>query len=799
MTVQDTEVSPKSFQVPTNQDKPNGLDHRDTSPVCHELAGNPGQMDDPMATLNDNGQVERLSMTAPGKAPVAQPNRNESRRGSVMRFTYPSGAKPLEGYTIKRGIGIGGFGEVYFSVSDAGKEVALKRIQRNVDVELRGVSQCLNLKHSNLITLWDIRQDDHGEGWVVMEYVPGPNLRDLIEDYPDGLPEVDALRWFKAMCRGVAYLHDHGIVHRDLKPGNVFFDDGEQVLKIGDYGLSKFISCSRRSGQTESVGTFHYMAPEIGKGVYGKEIDIYALGIILFEMLTGRVPFDGESSQEIIMKHLTADPNVDGVGAKYQRIIRRSMAKDPDRRYRNVHEMLEALDAGSPEDRGNSSGGHRRSGSSDGEIVNAVESSHPQSSQTRGPQVGPMFINDEPFFIGEDAEEIVMGDVQHVVLGEPIPTAPDDGPKQAAPQTQTRTPSPTNRQQPRPNASTRASGNASIHTSAEATDTSTIEEPIARSLLGGWNRVVQNWNDSNMGTPVKVLLLVLIGFALLINVHWLLPLCAVIGILYSLYYFIRSLVIWRKKTALANSEVALVDSRKVKREQAEAKERILRKALDRKPGAERIMELTGSMLMSSVVVATLGLLSMAIAGDSLSPTVESMSFYAWLTLTGVFASWTLLAASKFWDGTRGDALKRRFILLAGGLTVGAASYATSEILMVKMPTVTTSASFAADLSTGFHDKSGTPMLPAYLLYFAGLFFVLRWWRNADPLRKTRLSVIAVGFCLLWACLLNQLCQFPLPWGILLAGTISFAVQIASPYLDKEDRRRIETELQQAQG
>ena len=102
----------------------------------------------------------------------------------------------------------------------------------------------------------------------------------------------------------MAYLHDHGIVHRDLKPGNVFSDEG--IVKVGDYGLSKFISCSRRSGQTESVGTVHYMAPEIANGRYGKEIDIYALGVILYEMLTGRVPFDGESVGEVLMKHLTA-------------------------------------------------------------------------------------------------------------------------------------------------------------------------------------------------------------------------------------------------------------------------------------------------------------------------------------------------------------------------------------------------------------------------------------------------------------------------------------------------------------
>ena len=98
-----------------------------------------------------------------------------------MKFSYPSGSKPLDGYTLKRGIGIGGFGEVYFALSDAGKEVALKKIQRNLDVELRGGRQCLNLKHVNLISLWDIRTNEYGESWVVMEYVPGPSLRDAVE------------------------------------------------------------------------------------------------------------------------------------------------------------------------------------------------------------------------------------------------------------------------------------------------------------------------------------------------------------------------------------------------------------------------------------------------------------------------------------------------------------------------------------------------------------------------------------------------------------------------------------------
>jgi phage shock protein PspC (stress-responsive transcriptional regulator) len=293
-----------------------------------------GQSEEAAVKVEGGVSAESLRDTQAGGAPEA--------RGGAL-FAYQSGSRPLDGYTIKRGVGRGGFGEVYYATSDAGKEVALKLVRRNLEVELRGMTQCLNLKHPNLISLYDIRQDGHEAYWVVMEYVAGEGLEQILARHPNGLPQEEAVQCMRQVCAGVAYLHDRGIVHRDLKPGNIFLDEG--TYKIGDYGLSKFISHSRRSGQTESIGTVHYMAPEIANGRYGKEIDTYALGVIFYEMLTGHVPYEGESIGEVLMKHLTAEPDLSLVPVHFRPIVARLLRKDPDHRYPNVPALLEDIDA----------------------------------------------------------------------------------------------------------------------------------------------------------------------------------------------------------------------------------------------------------------------------------------------------------------------------------------------------------------------------------------------------------------------------------------------------------------------
>ncbi len=258
-----------------------------------------------------------------------------------MAYTFIHGDRPLDGYTIQRGVGRGGFGEVYYALSDGGKEVALKYLRENPTVELRGIANCLNLKSPHLVSIYDVRQSPAGEHFIVMEHVAGPSLRELMIGEPKGLGVQKAAYFLREVGKGLAFLHDRAIVHRDLKPGNILCDDGH--VKIGDYGLSKFIAVSRHSVQTSSVGTVHYMAPEIGSGQYSRGVDIYALGVILYEMLLGRVPFEGSSMGEVLMKHLTAQPEVDDLPAPFPQVIRKALAKDPNDRYQNIQDMIAAV------------------------------------------------------------------------------------------------------------------------------------------------------------------------------------------------------------------------------------------------------------------------------------------------------------------------------------------------------------------------------------------------------------------------------------------------------------------------
>jgi hypothetical protein len=690
-----------------------------------------------------------------------------------MKFTYASGSRPLEGYTIKRGVGRGGFGEVYFATSDAGKEVAIKLIRRNLEVELRGVTQCLNLKHPNLIGLYDIRTDDSGDQWVIMEYVSGESLEDVIERNPSGMPLEQVMWWIRGICQGVAYLHDHGIVHRDLKPGNIFSDEG--TVKIGDYGLAKFISCSRRSGQTESVGTVHYMAPEIANGRYGREIDTYALGIILFEMLTGRVPFEGESVGEVLMKHLTAEPDLSALEQPYRDIVQRALAKDPNLRISSVNEIISLLPG------------------------YAEVPSVPTT-----PRITP--IRHE----ADDSLRPAVRDVGASILRDirEADAAVARGVREA-------------------DASIARELGWGANGKAPAGN-EVIEEPIWRAIRDVFAGFAPKWNGKG-DQQLRPLHRALIVFAAVAMCIWffnvIIRLTVPLAICYGIYYIIWASAIrpglqrnsGDKAAPLANlaSSKAPVDQQTIAwpqpssappAKQAAAKvERAARRRrpnwrdaalreISTKPAREKLSELLGSMLLAAMFAAVAACIGPMLLGARFHS--EQMAMHLWLTMIGTLGSWAILVPAKFTEGKLEDQVPLRVTLFATGAAVGVAAWLLGESLLLKSPgwhsPIDAGRGLVSQelLDWPVTNESLNPSLAVYVAYFGFLFLLPRWWRQAESTRTARISLWWVLVSVFWAWVLHLFWWFPQPTGMMAAGVIATATQLSSPWMPPSRRRQL---------
>lgn len=269
-------------------------------------------------------------------------------------------------YTIQQLIGGGGMADVYLAWDQANRwPVAVKvlRAAPGKDAKLlrrseREAALLMKLRHPHIVQVYAAGQAANGRYYIAMEYVAGGDLDDLMRHKPGNkLPVVEAVYLMRRVAGAVAYAHEAGIVHRDLKPGNVLIraDNGEPV--VTDLGIAAFAGANPLTGTMESLGTPQYMAPEqiSGDRPADGRADVYAIGVMLYELLTGRMPFTGENNWAILLrKQQEAAPPVltarRDLPPSLAAVIDACLQRDPAARYQTAGALATALDAFLPPD-----------------------------------------------------------------------------------------------------------------------------------------------------------------------------------------------------------------------------------------------------------------------------------------------------------------------------------------------------------------------------------------------------------------------------------------------------------------
>jgi beta-lactam-binding protein with PASTA domain len=252
-------------------------------------------------------------------------------------------------YRIVRKLGTGGMAAVYLAEDqELGRQVAIKILDERhasdeqfVERFRREAKNAAALSHPNIVSIYD-RGEAEGTYYIAMEYLDGRTLKELLVRF--GTPPVRiAVGYTRQILAGLAFAHKHGLVHRDIKPHNVLVDSGGHV-KVTDFGIAR----SGSSQMTEAgsiIGTAQYLSPEQARGApVDQRSDIYSVGVLLYELLTGSVPFTGDTPVEIAMKHLSAVPKLPSkkrpeIGRGLDLAVVRALAKEPEERYQSAEEM----------------------------------------------------------------------------------------------------------------------------------------------------------------------------------------------------------------------------------------------------------------------------------------------------------------------------------------------------------------------------------------------------------------------------------------------------------------------------
>ena len=264
------------------------------------------------------------------------------------------GQKINDRYEIIRAIGEGGMANVYLGYDTIlDRNVAIKVLRGDLSNDEKFVRRfqrealsASSLAHQNIVEMYDVGEDD-GVYYIVMEYVDGKTIKQLLKKRGT-LTLSEAIDIMSQLTDGMAHAHDSYIIHRDLKPQNIMIKDDGQI-KITDFGIAMALNSTQLTQTNSVMGSVHYLPPEqaSGKGCTIKS-DIYSMGIIFYELLSGSLPFRGDNAVEIALKHMREplpslrDTN-NAIPQSIENIIRKSTAKNPKNRYDSARSMHEDL------------------------------------------------------------------------------------------------------------------------------------------------------------------------------------------------------------------------------------------------------------------------------------------------------------------------------------------------------------------------------------------------------------------------------------------------------------------------
>ncbi|WP_079476126.1 Stk1 family PASTA domain-containing Ser/Thr kinase [Marinococcus halophilus] len=274
------------------------------------------------------------------------------------------GSRISDRYHIKRLLGSGGMAYVYL-----GEDMILERLvaikilqpQFNGDEEFlqrfrRESRAATILGHKNTVNIYDVGEERELH-YIVMEYVEGQTLKEMIRLHGP-LPLEQAVHITKQLLEALMQAHTHGIIHRDIKPHNLLSNERGEI-KVADFGIARAASASTITQTNTMMGSVHYISPEQARGgVVSVRSDIYAAGIVLFEMVTGVIPYDAESAVSIALKHIQ-EPLPDpvqlrqGLPQSLSNVILKAAAKSPDDRYMSAEEMYKDIRSALSDERKN--------------------------------------------------------------------------------------------------------------------------------------------------------------------------------------------------------------------------------------------------------------------------------------------------------------------------------------------------------------------------------------------------------------------------------------------------------------